>query len=177
MTHKTARDITVPIENYPHTLDTQTLGDAVKLLQEAQIQFSGKTSMPRILLVFDDSNQLLGMVRRRDILRGLEPDFHRDLNVTHPEIHILTEIDPNLSDLADPTDTEALRQRLDKPIGSVVREMPGRVNVDDSLMRAARELVGNDTHIAAVVDDGKVVGVVRSLDLLHAMTEELVQDA
>ena len=51
------------------------------------------------------------------------------------------------------------------------------MNVDDSLMRAARELVGNDTHIAAVVDDGKVVGVVRSLDLLHAMTEELVQDA
>lgn len=175
MAHLTARDITVPIEDYPHALDTQTLRDAVEQLQKAQIQFGGRMSMPRILLVFDETNQLLGLVRRRDILRGLEPEFHHDLFATHPELHVMTEIDPKLSDLADPLDMDSLRQRLDKPVSSVVREMPGRVDADDSLMRVVRELVGKDTHIAAVLDDGKVIGVVRSLDLLRAVTDEVLE--
>ncbi len=177
MADKTARDVMVPIDQYPHAFDTQTLAEAVELLAERQIQFSGHTSMPRILLIFDSSNRLLGMARRRDILRGLEPEFHHELDITHPEAHIKTEIDPNLSDLVDHEDVERLKRKLERPLSDVVRELPGHVEVDDSLMRCVRELVGKDTHIAAVLDDSEqVVGVVRSLDLLRLMTEAALAD-
>ena len=171
MSTRTARDVMVPLDDYPHAFDTQSLREAVKLLETRQIQFGGQTSMPRILLVFDTNNQLLGSVRRRDILRGLEPDFHHELETTHPEAHIKSEIDPNLSDLAGEDISERLEHRLERPIGEVVRELGGRVDVDDSLMKVARELVGADSHIAAVLDDGDVIGVVRTLDLLRAICE------
>ena len=171
MTPKTARHVMVPLDDYPHAFDTQTLREAVKLLETREIRFGGQVSMPRILLVFDANNQLLGVARRRDILRGLEPDFHSELETTHPEAHIKTEIDPNLSDLAGDDISERLEHRLEKPLGEVVRELQGRVNADDSLMKVVRELVGEDSHIAAVLDDGDVIGVVRTLDVLRAVCE------
>ena len=171
MTAKTARDLMVPLDDYPHAFDTQTLREAVRLLETQQIEFGGHTSMPRILLVFDTNNQLLGLARRRDILRGLEPDFHSELETSHPEAHFKTEIDPNLSELVGDDLSARIDQRLEKPLGGVVRELRGRVNADDSLMKVVRELVGEDSHIAAVLDDGDVVGVVRTLDLLRAVCE------
>lgn len=44
--HKTARDVMVPIDEYPHADETQTLREAVELLETAQIQFNKTTSMP-----------------------------------------------------------------------------------------------------------------------------------
>lgn len=173
MAQKTARDVMVPLDNYPHALETQTLEEAVELLETAQIRIGGATSMPRILLVFDADNQLLGMARRRDILRGLEPEYHHELDTLHPEAHFKTEIDPNLSDLAGHEDPERLKRKLAKPLSDVVRELPGQVAADDSLMKVVRELVGKDTHIAAVLDDDHVIGVVRSLDVLRAVVEDL----
>ncbi len=115
MGHKTARDVMVPLDGYPRAFATQTLSEAVKLLDTAQIHFGGTTSMPRILLIFGDDNHLIGMARRMDILRGLEPEYHGELDTAHPEAHFKTEIDPNLSDLAgheDPEHADVDRRRL-----------------------------------------------------------------
>jgi len=168
---KTARDVMVPLGSYPSAHTGDSLREAVEQLETAQIHFGEATSMPRILLVFDDNQHLVGMVRRRDILRGLEPEYHQELDTSHPEAHFRAEIDPNLSDLVGYDDPERLRPKLDKPLADVVRALPGQVAADDSLMKVARELIGNDTHIAAVLDDEEVIGVIRSLDLLHAVTE------
>jgi CBS domain-containing protein len=166
---KTAQDVMIDLDRYPQALATQTLATAAQRLEQAQIHFGGRTSMPRVLLVFDTDNQLLGMVRRRDILRGLEPEFHQDLGESHPEAHFKTEIDPNLSDLIGTDDPERLRTRLEKPLSEVLCDIPAWVTVHDSLMKVVRELVGKNTHIAAVLDDSKVVGVVRTLDVLGAV--------
>ena len=173
MSNKTARDVMVPLAEYPHARERQTLKEAIDMLETAQIQVDDHLSMPRILLVLDDDNTLIGMVRRRDILRGFEPEFHSELEEIHPEAHVKTEIDPNLSDILGPEDIERRRRKLERPVAEVVRELPGRVEVDDSLMRVVRELVGKDTHIAAVLENGKVLGVVRSLDLMRAVVDEL----
>ena len=173
MTSRTARDVMVPLAEYPHAHDGQTLKEAIDSLETAQIQVDDHLSMPRILLVFDDDNHLKGMVRRRDILRGFEPEFHSLLDDSHPEAHIKSEIDPNLSDILGPEDKERRRRQLERPISEIVREMPGRVDSNDSLMRIVRELVGKDTHIAVVIEDGEVIGVVRSLDVMRAVIDEL----
>ena len=173
MSARTARDVMVPLAEYPHAHENQSLQDAIDSLETAQIQIDDHLSMPRILLVFVVEYHLKGMVRRRDILRGLEPEFHSLLDDLHPEAHIKSEIDPNLSDILGPEDKERRRRKLESPIAEVVRDMPGRVESSDSLMRIVRELVGNDTHIAAVLEDGQVIGVVRSLDLLRAVIAEL----
>ena len=154
----TARDLLVPLNDYPHARESQTLAEAVAMLETRQIQFDGRISMPRVLLVLDEDNHLLGSLRRRDILRGVEPEFHDELDTTHPEAHFKAEIDPNLTELIPADDAETLAQKLSRPIGELAIEMRAQVNIDDSLMKIVRELVGNDTHIAAVLDDGNVVG-------------------
>ena len=169
-----ARDVMVPIAEYPHALGTQALAEGVRLLEKSQIQFDGRTSMPRILLVFDDANQLIGVVRRRDILRGLEPDYHGELDTTHPEAHFKTEIDPNLSDLVGSASGERLRRKLERPLSEVAREIEASVEADDSLMKVVRELVARDTHLAVVIDEECVVGVVRSLDVLRKVCGDAV---
>lgn len=173
MKPKTARDIMVPLDDYPHAYDTQTLREAVRLLETAVIQFGGRTSMPRVLLVFDAHNKLLGKVRRRDIMRGLEPDFHPELSATHPELHFEADIDPNLSDLMDADDADRLDARLDRPLSEVVIDLEGRVNAEDSLMKVVREMVGDDTHLVVVLENDQVIGVVRTIDLLPAICEGL----
>ena len=163
----------VLLEDYPHLHDNQTLREAVRLLDTAQIQVGGRTSMPRIIMVLDENNQLAGMVRRRDILRGLEPSFHTDIEATQTELTIPADIDPNLAELMSDDDSGRLMHRLERPLSEVVREVPGRVNADDSLMKVVRELVGNDTHIVAIIENDTVVGVARSLDVLKAVCEGL----
>ncbi len=173
MSESSARDVMVPIEGYPHALGTQTLLEGVKLLETSPIEFEDRTSMPRILLVFDDTRQLIGAIRRRDILRGLEPDYHGELETTHPEAHFKTEIDPNLSDLLGSESEDRLRRKLERPLSEVARVIEASVDAEDSLMKVVRQLVGRDTHLAVVIDDERVVGVVRTLDVLRKVCEDV----
>ncbi len=174
MSELSARDVMVPIAEYPHAQGNQTLLEGVRLLETSAIQFEGRTSMPRILLVFDDAHQLIGVIRRRDILRGLEPDYHGELDTTHPEAHFKTEIDPNLSDLIGSESGERLRRKLERPLSEVARDIEASVDADDSLMKVVRELVSRDTHLAVVIEEERVVGVVRTLDMLRRVCEDVI---
>ena len=58
-------------------------------------------SLPRVVLVFDDDfERLLGMLRRRDIMRGLEPQFLVSGSLEYRQKFFDVEIDPNLSELS-----------------------------------------------------------------------------
>lgn len=169
----TARDLMLRLEDYPHARQSQTLADAAALLSNAEIEFHGKTSIPRALLVLDDEGHLVGSIRRRDILRGIAPALHDALGEAHPEAHVEADIDPNLADLIPAQEPAQLAAKLDRPIADVVHELRARVGIDDSLMKIVRELVGQDTHIAAVLENDNVVGVVRSSDVLRALLSSL----
>ena len=73
MPTKHAKDIMIPLNKYPHIPHTLTLREAVAEMELSVVEVGGLKSLPRALLVFDDDQQLLGVVRRRDILRGLDP--------------------------------------------------------------------------------------------------------
>ena len=75
METKRAGDIMIPLEAYPHLASTATLRDAIREMDQIAIEASGRVSAPRVVLVFNNADQLVGLVRRRDILRGLEPRF------------------------------------------------------------------------------------------------------
>ena len=169
----TAIDVMVPLKEYPHALATDTLRDAARMLVEAQIRVSeGKRSMPRVVLVFDDEHKLLGAARRRDILKGLEPDRLEELDEI-TDVHIKSEADPDLAEVLSPDDSAHWRQRFETPVGEVVREIVARVEATDSLTKIIYEFVSNDSHMAVVVDADEVVGVVRTVDVLRRVYEAI----
>ena len=75
MESKRASDLMIPLGDYPHMPYWFTLRQAMATLRSSRIEVNGRASLPRAFLVFNEAYELLGVVRRRDILRGLEPQF------------------------------------------------------------------------------------------------------
>ena len=75
MEAKRAGEIMIPLDKYPHVSRTSTIRETIAIMETSQLESGGRKSLPRTVLVFDEAGQLVGTVRRRDILRGLEPGF------------------------------------------------------------------------------------------------------
>ena len=93
-------DVLIPLDKYPHLPYWFTLRQAMAEMEGAQLEIRGRTSLPRMILVFDEKYQLMGMARRRDILRGLEPTFLRNKPVEHRKKLWDVQVDPDLSELS-----------------------------------------------------------------------------
>ena len=90
------QDIMVPLEEYPCIPKTLTLCGAIREMS-VQIQKKGQVTLPRVALVFDESfTELLGMLRRRDIMRGLEPTFMLSGSFDYRRKLFDVETDPNI---------------------------------------------------------------------------------
>jgi CBS-domain-containing membrane protein len=160
---KRAGDLMIPLENYPHIPYWFTLRQAVAEMESSQLEFEGRKSLPRGLLVFDERYQLLGMVRRRDILWGLEPDFLAPAH--HQKQPFDVAVDANLSELSF-GGMKGLRERAERPVSDVMMPVKVTVQADDHFLKVIHEMTRNDLSFIPVLRNGKVVGVVRTVELL-----------
>ncbi|MHC4128883.1 MAG: CBS domain-containing protein [Planctomycetota bacterium] len=166
MKDKFVGDIMVPVEEYPCIPDTLTIGDAV-VEMTVQILRTKHLSLPRVALVFDeDFKDLRGVLRRRDIMRGLEPRFLITGSLGYRDKLFNVDIDPNLSELSYDKITAGLRNRAKRLVGDFMIPIRATVNHDDHIMKAICEMVDRDTSLLPVLKDGNVIGVVRSVDVL-----------
>ena len=166
MNEKLVRDIMVPLKEYPCIPETLTLCSAI---QEMSVQILRKkhSTLPRMALVFDESfSELLGTLRRRDIMRGLEPRFMLSGSLEYRRKLFDVEIDPNLAELSYDRIVAGIRKRADRLVKEFMTSIKATINHDDHIMKAIYEMVDQDTSLLPVIKDNSVVGVVRSVDLL-----------
>ncbi|MBN2225933.1 MAG: CBS domain-containing protein [candidate division Zixibacteria bacterium] len=167
MTSKRAGDLMIPLEQYPHIPHWFTLRQAIAELQNSVIEIEGKQSLPRALLVFDEKYDLLGIVRRRDILRGLEPKFMRTMSHPHRKQLFDVEADPDLTVLTSGRVANAVRELAETPISDVMQPITATVNYDDHITKAIYKMITRDQNLLPVLKDNKVVGVIRSVDVFN----------
>ena len=167
----TARDLMVPLESYPHVRADSTLRTALTTMSRAHIHIHGETSLPRILLVFDADDVLTGMLRRRDILRGLSPRWFFGAETDHPEDVFDTELDQNVSEVLADKAVSRFRERGELPITEYIQGISGVVQADDSLIRLVNIMVKKGYHMLPVIEDDHVIGVVRSVEVMWAINE------
>lgn len=167
------RDIMVPVELYPSVRDTARLREAVEVIESAQLEVKLRKSLPRCLLVFDGIGVLVGYIRRRDIMRGLEPRFlvTRPLEYRGKPFDIA--IDPNLAELPFDRTMKGIRQQAGRQVSDVMRPIEAILSADDHVMKAVSALVSLDLSLIPVVDDKELVGVVRSVDAFHELAKLL----
>jgi len=175
VTTKRAGEIMIPLDQYPHIPYWFTLRQAVAALEKSEIEREGRKSLPRALLVFDEHYHLLGCVRRRDILRGLEPKFLRTMPISHRKSLFDVEVDPNLVDLSTGKISLALQERADQPVSEIMSPITTMVDVNDHLAKIIYKMINRDLNLIAVSRDDKVVGVVRSVDVFHEVANLLLQ--
>ncbi|HEB83373.1 MAG TPA: CBS domain-containing protein [Bacteroidetes bacterium] len=174
MEHVKAGDIMVPLDQYPHIPYWFTIRQAVAEIEKAAIAVSGRSSLPRVVLIFDEAYRLLGMARRRDILRGLEPEFLTDEGDAHGRQPYKFEVDPNLTDLMSDQLVRKLRECGERPISEVMRPIQVTVSTVDPILKVMYEMVHHDESLLPVLDEGKIVGVVRTVDVLHEVSKILL---
>ncbi|NNL94376.1 MAG: CBS domain-containing protein [Xanthomonadales bacterium] len=163
----------VPLEAYPHVTQDCSLREALNALGGAHIEMHGETSLPRILLVFDSEETLLGLVRRRDILRGLSPRWFFKAEPDHPEAVFDVDMDENISDVMADKVIPRFRARAENSIEEYVQPIAGVVDPECSLIRLVNIMVKQGYHMLPVIDKERVIGVVRSVEVLWAVNQLL----
>ena len=137
---KRAGDFMVPLDEYPHLPYWFTLRQAMVEMERTVIDIEGRKSSPRAVLVFDEAYRLLGLVRRRNILFGLEsrvldlsaisvPDNTDDKNSV-PQ-HLISNI----------------RAQASRQIGDVMVPIEHTVAHDDHLVTVMEIMVENNLNL------------------------------
>ena len=129
---KRLRELMIPLDEYPWVRVDDTLKHAVEVIEGAQLHVGRRASLPRVLLVFDHDDDLVGVVRRRDIMRGLEPSFLVSQPLEYRVKLFEVDADPHLSELSSELSKEValervlkgLREQANRPVGDVLRPIP-----------------------------------------------------
>jgi CBS domain-containing protein len=172
---KMAGEIMIPLEKYPHILDNATLREAIIAMDKAAIVTEGRVTAPRVVLVFNLADQLLGQVRRRDILRGLEPGFLERHQIKSRHATFDIKADPNLSILSYDSMVKGIQEKAGHPVSGVMKPIPATVDYHDHLMRVINVMVEYDSSHLPVLRDGRVCGLVRSVDVMHELAQSILK--
>lgn len=171
-----AKELMVPLVSYPHVRDDASLYEALQRMSGALIKNHGETSLPRILLVFDAEEVLIGMLRRRDILRGLSPRWFFGPQEQHSEDFTDSDMDHNISEVLADKAVSRFHERARLPVTDYIQGISGVVDSDSSLIRLVNIMVKKGYHMLPVLEDEKVIGVVRSVEVMWAVNELLCDE-
>ena len=164
---KTAKDLMIRLEDYPHIPYWFTLRQAMAIVREAAIKFEGSFE-PRAVLVFDEKYQLRGMLTLRDIIKGLEPRFTQETG--------LAEADPNLTALMGDLFGPGMREASQKPVSEVMSPIKVTVNGKDPIAKAIFLMIQENVGLLPVIQDNKVAGMIRLSDLFKVISDLVLGD-
>ena len=164
---KRIRDFMIPVADYPSVRDTATLREVIDVTLHAELEVGRKRSLPRVILVFDGIDVLVGYVRRRDIMRGLEPSFLVSQPLEYRRKLFDVSVDPNLSEVMYDRVVQGIQSQADRLVSEVMRPLEVTIEADDHLMKAVYEMVSLNVSLIPVLHEGQLVGVVRSADVFR----------
>jgi predicted transcriptional regulator len=165
------KEVMIPVEQYPSVRDNATLREAIATIEEAQLEVELRKSLPRVLLVFDEINVLVGTVRRRDIMRGLEPKYLLSKPLEYKKKLFDIDVDPNLAELSYDRVVRGIREQANRPVSDVMLPIATVLDAEDHVMKAVQAMVALDVNLIPVLQEGKLVGVVRSVDVFRDLAQ------
>ena len=164
---KKVKDLMIPLEDYPHIPYWFTLRQAMAIVREAAIKFEGAFE-PRAVLVFDERYQLMGMLTLRDIIKGLEPRFLQETG--------LIKMDPSLTVLVGDLFGPGLKEASQKPVSEVMSPIKVTIQGSDPIAKALFLMIKENVGMMPVIQDNKVVGMIRLSDLFKEISEMVLGD-
>lgn len=166
-----AEDIMIPLDKYPHIPYWFTLRQAIAEIQHSELNIGGKASLARAVLVFDEEYKLLGMVRRRDIMWGMEPEFGKKSGGSQRMFDV--EMDPNLLEVSHKHFQTQVVEQAEYPVSSIMIPIEHTVDHDDHLVKIIYEMNHNNYSMVPVMKDEIVIGVVRTVEVITEIAKML----
>ncbi len=167
-------DIMIPLADYPKVTPSTPLRAAIAVMDGARLDFGGRKSLPRVLLIVDEDGCIKGHVRRRDVMHGLEPRFMQTTQPKYRKKWFDVGVDPHLSELDTEHVLKAMRQQAERPVNDIMRPIEGTLDVDDHIVTALYEMTAHGVPLIPVTREGKVVGIVRTVELFHELAQLVI---
>ena len=164
---KTAKELMIPLEDYPHIPYWYTLRQAMAIVREATIKFEGAFE-PRAILVFDEKYQLMGILTLRDIITGLEPKFLQETS--------LVKMDPSLTVLLGDFCGPKMKEQSQRPVSEVMSPIKVTVNAGDPITKPLYLMIKENIGLIPVMQSGKVAGMLRLSDLFGEISKMVLGD-
>lgn len=173
-----AYQIMIPLDNCPHIPYWFSIKQAVNELEKFEFDINGRKSLPRVVLVFNQNYELLGLVRRRDMLRGLEPDLSQLLGINFEPSHSSSSIS-NLKGIFDEAQNhqlddntydiviKAIKKQTDRPVSDIMRPIKGIIDYQENLVSIIYRMIEHSVHMLPVTKNSEIVGVVRTVEVLY----------
>jgi len=164
---KTAEQLMIRLEDYPHIPYWFSLRQAMAIVREAAIKFEGQFE-PRAVLVFDEKYQLMGILTLRDIIRGLEPRFLHET--------ALIKTDPSLTVLLGDYFGPQMTDQSQRTVSEVMSPIKITVNAEDPFTKPLYLMIKENVGLIPVMQGGKVVGMLRLSDLFGEVSKLVLGD-
>lgn len=172
------RDLMVPIDNYPHVHELGTIRNALLAVGASSVRLKdGHLLSPRYVVIVGDDQRLVGVLSRRDLLRGLSPhnivmeNSLRNLGGFF-SLQDYKSIWPSswLSLL-----TPAAVKNANSSVSPLVKSTEPVVDIDDEIDKVIEQMLDHSVDIIPVVDGNKVVGVVLMTDVFDNVAQYVLE--
>lgn len=163
------KNLMVDVHKYPHIPGDISLKQGIEIIKKSMLTEKA-CFQPMIALVFDNK-RLVGTLRMRDILQGLEPNFMK--STIHSEGY-----EPAMAELASVWDTlfdKESKELVEKPIKEVMRPVRVYVEPEDPVVKAAYLMIHNDLMVLPVIENKKkLVGLVRMIEVFGDLSDSVL---
>ncbi len=173
------KEFMVPIGDFPTVLDTATFNEAFLALEKAQENFQAGKAKQRIVIVRDAGNKVVGKLSPLDLIKGLEPDFDRVVNVMPSTKaaamdyviktmrQTATLWSKPLEDLCGKAKNVQIKDFLKRPKPTQV------IQAEDSLNNALHNFVFGGHDSLFVTEGGRLVGILRFSDVYRFIGDKI----
>ena len=161
------RDLVIPLEEFPHLHETQTLHDAVEVLLSFTCGEFDRVRYAEIL-VLNDRNQLSGRVTLQNILLSLDPRLKEASKVKGFEGKGTGFLD--LVVLWEDSFFVECRKWSHILIKDLMSPIEHIVKGSDPVLKALAIMTNTKTFVLPVVEDGRVIGVIRLKEIFKTIT-------
>ena len=182
MKTKKVKDLIIPLSESPRMLYSGTLREAIEKLNVAY------ETGHHTVLVFDESDNLVGMLLEKDILKGLEPRFAQRYQKGIPMLwdELLESESGSEKRLARPvkefmseaTVTIDAEDSILKVWDATEAGWPFRtvaIDAEDSILKASHIMLQEEVYLLPVMEGDKIIGVVRMGDLFHEIAKAVLK--
>ena len=162
----------IDIFEYPHMPYWFTIKQVIGVIRKSLIE-SKKCVHPRLVLVFDEKYNLMGLVTLTEILQGLEPQL-KPAGIRNADIETID--DASLAAFEKSMFSEGAKRLMDRPISDVMTPIRIFLSTDDSVVKAALLMLHHNLMVLPVLENKqKLVGVVRIPEVFEAIFDMVLQ--
>lgn len=166
----TMADILTPIDQYVHVPFWYSVREAMAALNKGPDR-ERYSSPERVVLVFDNAYNLVGAVRRLNLLKGIEPSFlHTEGSKKGQRMAFTVKDDVSLSIVDEEKSEDNMRRRSERPIEDVMTPIEETLDINDSIIKAVFKMANVSVGVIPVLKDNSVEGIVTVDELFKAVS-------